>query len=221
MQAPRGLVWGPTLTSLTSDIASRAGFRGSVKHEACVPVTMSLGAMILCLCVLVMMHACSAYKPMDAKACCQKKCSATRTGATDCSAGCRMWMAHSSLNWENATWHGKLYAQCTKDCSNWRRGMRGHVAGDAPGSIRSCNIKYCGGLAGDFIEHVHPFAANIEDLFECNMGCTFFAQCKAQQPPGKKPKDDTLESFRAAEAVGAAVLNAARSTTASPSANPV
>ena len=128
-------------------------------------------------------------------------------------------MAHSSLNWENETsWHDRLLGQCLKDCGNWRKGMRGRLAGDPKGTTRRCAVKYCGGLAGDFLEDGHPFAASIDDEFECRAGCSFFAQCKHDQPEGSASSElerqlghrpeDNYTLWRQAIAVGAAVLNA-------------
>jgi hypothetical protein len=159
------------------------------------------------LVVVVLASSAAAYKPRDAKACCIAKCEGTRAGASDCASGCHYWMAHSSLNWEGAGWHGKLEAECLKDCGGWKSKRVGHTAWDAPNHERRCAQDYCGALAGDFVEHQHPWGGNISDEFECRSGCTFFAQCKAAQPPGPKPPNDTLQTLMAAEAVGAAALN--------------
>ena len=39
----------------------------------------------------------------------------------DCNMGCRLWMHHSSLNWESSNWWPKLRDKCAKDCLEGRR----------------------------------------------------------------------------------------------------
>ena len=38
------------------------------------------------------------------------------TAHADCDTGCRMWMRHSSLNWEGSHWRLGLLDRCSRDC---------------------------------------------------------------------------------------------------------
>lgn len=58
----------------------------------------------------------------------------TQQGArADCHAGCRLWMRHSSLNWEGSHWRLGLLDHCSKDCQQaeltgyhvWNAGNKG------------------------------------------------------------------------------------------------
>ena len=66
------------------------------------------------------------YSPANATACCYRQCARkygpTLTSAGDnagdreCAHGCRVWMRHSSLNWESPRWREPLHAKCRSDC---------------------------------------------------------------------------------------------------------
>merc|ERR1719281_63332 len=52
------------------------------------------------------------YDPKRTLTCCEKKCKDVA-----CSEGCKMWLHHSSLNWESKKWWAPLQKKCQKDCT--------------------------------------------------------------------------------------------------------
>merc|ERR1712072_257390 len=100
------------------------------------------------------------YDPKRTLTCCEKKCQSERSLA--CSEGCKMWLHHSSLNWESKKWWVPLQKKCQKDCTMPRLW--------AASQLTAGNTKPRK-AAG------HWTSVSVHNEYRCKAGCSHYYKC--------------------------------------------